>query len=37
MNNVFVLSEQELINMLEKTYKNGAFSYDKWSGQRDTL
>lgn len=33
--NGFILSTDELKQLLEKAFSNGAFSYAKWHGQKD--
>jgi hypothetical protein len=34
--NGFILSTDELKELLEKAFSNGALSHSKWDGQRDT-
>lgn len=34
--NGFILSNNELKELLEKAFNNGALSHAKWDGQRDT-
>ena len=36
LDNGFILSTDELKELLEKAFSNGALSHSKWVGQRDT-
>ena len=36
IDNGFILSTDELKELLEKAFSNGALSHNKWDGQRDT-